>query len=441
MSDDTVKMDAIIVGGGPAGMAAAFTLAKAGLDVVVVERGEYAGSKNMGGLIYSTMLSRMIPDCAEKAPIERTVARREVIYLGDRKHAGIRFGREDWSEKPYNYTYIVYRSQFDRWFAAQAEEAGANLLEGMVVDDLIYEGEGEEKKAVGVKIRGDEEFYADAVILADGANCLVTEKARESLGLQAGRIEQEYAVGVKEIIGLPRERLQDRFQLNDIEGAALDFFGTPFEGLVGGGFIYTAKEALHVGAVAKIESVERAGLSPNEMMDRFKEHPVVARMVNGGELLEYSAHMIPEGGYKAMGELVGNGVLITGDAAGFVNMSLYKEGTNHAMESGIAAAETVIQAKGKGDFSKTSLSTYMDKLREGIVLKDLKKYGDVPHIMERTPNLFSLYPEKAVEMMTDFFTVGHETKAAGQKRAIRKFLKGLPKVKFALDAFRARKLV
>lgn len=441
MSDDAVKMDAIVVGGGPAGIAAAYTMAKAGLEVVVVERGETAGSKNMGGLLYSTVLSQMIPDCAEKAPIERPCSYRKIVYLGEDRFAGVEFGASEWSKPPYNHTYIVFRSQFDRWFAQQAEEAGANMLEGMVVDELLYTGEGAAKKAVGVKIRGDEEFFADAIILADGANCLVSEKAREELGMKPGRIEQDYAVGVKEIIGLPKEKLQDRFSLEDGEGAALDFFGAPFEGLVGGGFIYTCKEAIHVGAVAKIETLTKAGWSPNELMERFKTHPVIRKMIQGGELLEYSAHMIPEGGYHAVGELTANGVMICGDAAGFVNMSLYKEGTNHAMESGRAAAETVIEAKQNGDFSKAGLAGYERRLHEGIVMKDLKKYADVPHIMEHSPNLFSLYPDKAVKMMTDFFTVKDETKAAGQKRAIRDFLKGLPKLKFARDAFRARKLM
>jgi len=434
-------MDAIIVGGGPAGITAAYVMAKAGLEVMVVERGEFAGSKNVGGLLYGTVLETIIPGFHATAPIERPVSRREIVYLGADKHAGIQFGSREWTDAPFNHTFVVFRSQFDRWFAAQAEEAGANLLEGMVVDELLYEGSGAERRAVGVKIRGDESFYADAVILADGANGLVSETARRELQMRPGRIPQDYDLGVKEIIGLPRATLQDRFHLDDHEGAALDFFGEPFKGLTGGAFLYTAREALHLGVAAKVDTISRSGSSPNEILERFKQHPFIHKYIRGGEVLEYSAHLIPEGGCDAITELAGNGVLITGDAAGFVNMSLYKEGTNHAMESGKLAAETVIAAKKAGDFSKASLAAYETRLREAVVMKDMKKFGKVPHIMDTSPNLFSLYPDKAVQLMVDFFTVHPEPKAVSQKRAIRRFLKGLPKWRFLRDVIRARKLM
>jgi electron transfer flavoprotein-quinone oxidoreductase len=441
MADDTVKMDVIVVGGGPAGLAAALTAARAGLEVCVVERGETSGSKNVGGLLYGTVLNELIPDFHQSAPIERPVSRRAIYYLGREKSAGMEFGCADWSREPYNQSFIVFRSQFDRWMASQAEEAGASLLEGMVVDDLVYEGEGPAKKVVGVKIRGDEIFYADVVILADGANSLVTEKAIRDLGLPRGRRKQEFALGVKEIIGLPRETLQDRFRLGDDEGIAMDFFGAPFEGLTGGAFIYTAKEAIHLGVAAKVDSVVASGLRPNEIMERFKADPMIRKLIAGGELLEYSAHLIPEGGYDAVPQLYGNGVMIAGDAAGFVNMSLYKEGTNHAMESGRAAAETAAEAKERGDFSAASLAAYRGKLEAGTVLKDLKTYSAVPHIMEETPDLFLRYPEKAVQFMLDLFTVDGRPKTELKKWAFRRFLKGLPVFRFARDAFRARKLM
>ncbi len=441
MTEDSVKMDAIVVGGGPAGLAAAFVMAKAGLEVCVIERGEFAGSKNVGGLLYGTVINELIPAFYDKAPIERYCSRREIIYLGKDKYAGIQFGADEWSEEPYNDTFIVYRSAFDKWFAGQVEEAGGTLLESMVADELVYEGEGFDKKAVGVKLRGDEIFYADVIVLADGANALLTEQVRKELQLKPGRKEQEYAVGVKEIIGLPQQTIEDRFNITEKEGVALDFFGTPFSGLVGGGFIYTAKEGLHLGAVSRIQSVVDSEISPNEMMENFKRHPFVSKLIRGGELLEYSAHMIPEGGYDAIGELAGNGVLIVGDAAGLVNMSIYKEGTNHAMASGVMAAEAAIQAKETGDFSKKALSAYEKSLHASPTMKDLKKYKDVPDVMEGTPNLFAMYPDKAVQMMVDFFTVTAETKGSLQKAAIKNFLTGLPKVKFAADVFKARKLM
>jgi len=437
---EKVKVDAIVIGAGPAGLAAAYTMAKEGLEVIVVERGEYSGSKNVGGLLYGTALNKLIPNFYEKAPIERPVSKRTLSFLGEHEYFSINFGSETWSSPPFNNTYIVHRAQFDKWFSTQVEQTGANLLEATVVDDLIYETLNGEKKVVGVKIRGDEEFYSDVVILAEGANALVTQKASKTLGLKTGNIKQEYAVGVKEIISLSKEKIEDRFGLAENEGAALDFFGSPFDRVVGGGFIYTGKESIHVGFAARAESLTHSKLNPNDILDKFKSNPRVKPYIAGGELLEYSAHLIPEGGFDAVCELFGNGLMIVGDAAGFVNMSLYKEGTNHAMESGRCAGETAIIAKKKGDFSRQTLAEYEKKLKAGTILKDLKKYRKVSQVLEGTPNLFSLYPKKVAQLMIDYFTVCDESKSQIQKRAIRGFLKGLPKFEFVRDVIRAKAL-
>ncbi len=439
-SDDSVKMDAIVVGGGPAGLTAALTMARAGLEVMLVERGEYAGAKNVGGLLYGTVLERLMPGFYEKAPIERCVARRSLVFLAPEEHMALDFGAEAWARPPFNHTFIVHRSAFDRWYAAQAEEAGVNLIEGMVVEDLVTETSGGETKVCGVRIAGDEVFYADTVILADGANCLVTERARAALKLRGGRVEQDFAIGAKEILSLPKERIEDRFDLEDGQGAAIDFFGAPFDGLIGGGFLYTARESLHLGFAARIGSLTKAGLSPNDVLERLKAHPLVRRRIQGAELLEYSAHMIPEGGYDAVGDVSGHGVMIAGDAAGLVNMSLYKEGTNHAMESGRLAGETAVEAHGRKDASAAVLAGYAEKLRGGIVMKDLKKYRKVPVVLERSPDLLGLYPRKVNRLLTDFFTVSERTKSKTQREAIRAFLRGLPKWRFLRDAVRARHL-
>ena len=440
MPDDAVKVDAIVVGGGPAGLACALAMAQQKLEVILIERGEYSGSKNMGGLVYGTALNRLIPEAFKKAPIERPVSRRSIVYLGDGRHVGVDFGSAEWTKPPFNNTYIVNRSQFDRWMAKEAEAAGVSLLEGMVCEDLIYDGEGAAKKVVGVKLRGDEEFRADVVVLAEGSNCLVTKKAMAALNLAKGSHPQEYAVGVKEIIGLPKSKLEDRFHLGPDEGAAMDFVGLPFKDMVGGGFIYTAKEVVHVGAVVRIASMVSAKRSPNEIIDAFKRHPVIKSYVDGGELLEYSAHMLPEGGLDAIGDLTGNGLMIVGDAAGLLNMSLYKEGTNHAMESGMYAAQTAAEARASGNFSKAGLASYETKLKQSVIWKDLAKYAKVPEVLNNTPALFSLYPDKFAQLLVDYFTVNDQPKAVIQKQAMKRFLSGLPKFQFVRDMLRAKKV-
>lgn len=441
MSEDAISVDAIVVGGGPAGLSAALTMAQNGLEIILIERGEYAGSKNVGGLVYATVLNALIPGAFEKAPIERPVSRRSIAYLGEDQHLAVDFGANEWARPPFNHTYIVNRSQFDRWFAKEVEAAGVSLLEGMVVDDLVYAGTNGDRRVTGVKLRGGETFHAPAVILAEGANCLVTRKAREALGLRAGRHEQEFAVGVKEIIGLPRAAIEDRFNLEPHEGAAMDFVGVPFKGTVGGGFIYTAKEAVHVGAVVRIASMVEAKRNPSEVLDAFKRHPRIRPLLRGGELLEYSAHMLPEGGYDAIGELTGPGLLIAGDAAGLLNMSLYKEGTNHAMESGHYAGLAVVAARNTGDFSRVGLAGYEARLKEGVALRDLRKYSAVPDVLNGSPALFSIYPDKVTRLLVDYFTVTREAKSDIQKRAVRRFLHDLPKLQFLRDVFRARKML
>lgn len=440
MSEDTVKVDAIVVGGGPAGLSAALTMARAGLETILIERGEYAGAKNVGGLVYGTVLNKLLPDAFKSAPIERPVSRRSISYLGDGCHSSIDFGSGAWSQPPFNNTYIVNRSQFDRWFAKEVEKEGVSLLEGMVCDDLLYEGEGPARKVVGVKLRGDEQFRADVVVLAEGSNCLLTKKAIAALGIPGGQHAQEYAVGVKEIVTMPRTKIEDRFHLGPDEGVAMDFLGQPFKDMVGGGFIYTAREAVHVGAVVRIESMVKAKRSPNDILDAFKRHPFVRTFLEGGELAEYSAHMLPEGGLDAIGGLTGNGAMIVGDAAGLLNMSLYKEGTNHAMESGLYAGQAAAEAKKAGDFSKAGLAGYETRLRGSVVMKDLAKYAKLPEILNGTPALFSLYPDRATRLLVDYFTVSDRPKAEVQKQAVKSFFKDLPKLQLVKDLIRARKV-
>lgn len=440
MQDEQVKVDAIVVGGGPAGLTAALAMARRGLETIVVERGETAGSKNLGGLLYGTTLEKLIPGFHESAPVERAVVRRKVVFLAEDRWLALDFGSDAWGRAPYNHTWTVHRSQFDKWYAARVEEEGVGLVEGMVVDELLYEGEGAAKKAVGVKLRGGEEFRADAVVLADGAHALVSQAARKELGMSAAK-PQHFALGVKETLSLPAKVIEDRFGLDEGQGAAVDFVGVPFEGLVGGGFIYTQKETVSVGFAARLETLQRAGVEPGEVLDRFKRHPEVKRLLKGAELLEYGAHLIPEGGYDSLPPFVGNGALLVGDAAGLVNMSLYKEGTNHAMESGRLAGEAVADAKEKGDFSAAGLASFETAMRAGAAVADLKKYRELPAILETTPELLGLYPDRVSRLLIDYFTVSGEPKAETQKRALKEFFAGLSKLKLVRDLIKARRLL
>jgi electron transfer flavoprotein-quinone oxidoreductase len=433
----SAKLDAIVVGGGPAGISAAIVMARAGMDVVVMERGGYAGAKNVSGLLYSTVLKDLVPDFPETAPLERPVVRRSLAFIDKDMFVSLSFGSSSWSSKPYhNNAFVVYRSQFDRWYAKRAEEEGATVLEGTVVDGLIYEG----RKVSGVRVRGDEDFHADLVVLADGANCPVTEEAIERLGI-GPKVPQRYSIGVKEVVAIPKGTIEDRFGIGDDEGAALDFIGSPFGGLIGGGFIYTGKETVAVGFVATLDSVRKSGLNPNDIIEGFKRHPEVSRYIEGGDLLEYSAHLLPEGGFNSIPRPFADGLMIAGDAAGFLNMApLLHQGSNLAMESGRIAGEVAVEAWKKEDFSASSLSSYERRLKESFVLWDLRRYRDVPKILEEIPEIFSVYPRSVCNAIISYFSISPEPRP-GIGKIARELLKGIPKLRLVRDITRIRKMI
>ncbi|MDI6807730.1 MAG: FAD-dependent oxidoreductase [Candidatus Eisenbacteria bacterium] len=418
------KFDCIVVGAGPAGIAAAFTLAKAGLQVVVLERGERPGSKNvMGGVLYSTILNKLVPEFWKEAPVERHVVRKKFSLLGSQTETAFLFSSEAYNVPPYNNSFTVLRGKFDEWFAKKAEEAGAMVFPGVVVDDLISEN----GKIAGVRCRGEGgELRADCVICAEGANSLLVRK----LGLRPKFESDKMVVGVKEVLGLPREVIEDRFALDGDEGCDYAYFGDAVQGSLGGGFIYTNKDSLSVGIACSIRSVEKQHIRPFELIEHFKNHPCVRNLLRGGELLEYSAHMIPEGGVKHVTKLHAPGFLVVGDAAGFVNPSFYHEGSNLAMASGVMAAETVIEAKKKGDFSDAVMQLYKEKLDSSFVMKDLKKFSRIPEFGHKNPELFQKYPNIFGDLLTELFAVSETPKSEVQKDVVGRFRKNIGLLRF-----------
>ena len=139
-------------------------------------------------------------------------------------------------------------------------------------------------------------------------------------------------------------------------------------------------------------------------MERFKNHPVIKPLLKDGETKEYSAHMIPEGGYNAVPKLVSNGVLVVGDAAMLVN-AIHREGANLAMTSGDMAARAIVRAKEKGDYSAQTLQYYEQTLRDSFVMKDLKQYRNVTNVLEENEGILTDYPEIMSDAMFEFFMV------------------------------------
>ena len=398
MSDD--RFDAIIVGGGMAGLSAAIVMANAGLEVMLCERGDSCGSKNMtGGRLYGHSLEKVIPGFAKEAPIERRVTKEIISIMNDESSFNLDFASKKLSNTAENASYTVLRGKFDRWMGEKAEEAGVALLSQILVDKILMEGD----KVVGIDA-GGEEIYGDVVILADGVNSLLAQL----IGMKKELQPHEVAVGVKEVIRLDEATINQRFGLRDDEGAAWLSMGQPTAGSFGGGLIYTNKDSLSVGIVATIEDIgytEPIGLSVPQMLDRFKEHPSVAPYIEGGEVIEYTAHLVPEGGIHMIPELYRDGVLVVGDAAGFcVNMGFTVRGMDFAIESGRLAAETVIHAKTVGDFSADTLKMYRTLLNQSFVIKDMQSLKGFPTLLSRR-EIFRDVPDMTDDIATKLFTV------------------------------------
>lgn len=409
------KFDAIVVGAGPAGVTAAMVLAKAGLNVVIFERGEYPGSKNMfGGVFYHQVLNELLPNFWEEAPVERYITRRVLTFLSPESSLSVDFKSSDFGEPPYN-GFTIARSRFDEWYARKAEEAGAFLVTETTIDDLITEN----GRVVGVCARRDQgEVYADVVIVADGATSLLAKKA----GLRGELSARQMSAGIKEVIALPPETIQERFGLSRNEGMANEFVGSCTRGMQGGAFLYTNKASLSIGVVAQIEALKHQKVQLFELLDDFKRHPAVKDLIRDGVVKEYSAHMIPEAGLSMGHKLYTDGLLLAGDAAGMVVVTGYSlEGVNYAIASGLAAAETVKQAKERGDFSRTSLAFYEQRLKESV-LRDLETYRKAPQFLEN-PRIYSTYSDLVIGMMKKLYTVDGSPKLKVTKLA-RETMKG-----------------
>lgn len=427
------KFDVIVVGAGPAGTSCAYVLAKAGVNVLLIERGEYPGAKNvMGGVLYRKMMEDLIPGFYKEAPLERPVVEQRFMFLDKESAVTLSYKGLEFAREPYN-NFTVLRAKFDQWFAEKAVEQGALLICETTVTECIVE----DGWVVGVRTdRPDGEVYADVVVLADGVNSLLAK----SLGFHKEWRPDEVALATMEILKLDAKTIEERFNLEPDHGCTIEIFGDATKGILGTAFLYTNKDTVSIGVGTLLSGLIKRKIRPYELLEYVKNHPLIRPYIQGAEPVEYLAHLIPEGGYRSMPKIVGNGVLVVGDAAQLVN-AIHREGSNLAMTSGRLAAETILLAREIGDFSENTLDHYRVKLMESFVGQDLKKYKDATHHFDKFPQYFEKYIPMMNRAFCQMLTVDGSSKWEKQRKILQDMGSFGEKMKIAWDLFRAWKVM
>jgi electron transfer flavoprotein-quinone oxidoreductase len=390
------SFDVIVIGAGPAGSLAALKLARAGKSVVLAERGKHPGAKNMfGGLLHNTpILNELLPDFPEKAPLERHVYKKVLAFLTPDSAISLTFENENYDRPPYN-GFTVLRPAFDSWLANEAAKAGALLLCDCTAEDIIREN----GHIAGVTVKGREgELRGKIVIAADGVFSFMAKKA----GLRQEFKAANMGLGIKLLLGLPEATINERFGLVRDQAADISFLGGAGD-MRGGGFLYTQREGVSVGLVVHLDSLKASGKTPYDVLNDFLQHPSLKKLVRGGTPLEYSAHLIPEGGYKALPRLYTDGLMLAGDAAGLCYTNgINLEGINLAMTSGALAAETAIEALNANNYSARALSAYKKKLAESFVLKNMRTFKNATGMMH-LDRLYQKYPQVLAGVMEELY--------------------------------------
>ncbi len=427
------KVDVVIVGAGLSGLTAAYYLADAGLQVIVLERGDFPGSKNVtGGRLYLGPIRKMVPELLEGAPLERRVTVERFSILSQEASTTLSFQSRDFRD-PARESCTVLRARLDRWLGERAMEKGAFVIPQKRVDAILTE----QGRAVGIR-SGEEEILAHVVVIAEGVLSMLCEQ----MGIGGRLTPKHAATAVKEVIHLPEGAVERRFGLLPGEGAAHLFMGSVTRGRFGGGFLYTNQDTVSLGVVVGMEALLGGGdgMEPHALMESFKERPEIAPLINDGQTMEYAAHLIPEGGYAGLNPPYGDGFLVVGDAAGLaLNMGITVRGMDMAMASGFLAAKAILKARERADYTREGLSYYGRLLNESFVMEDLQAFRDAASVLSNR-RIYRDYPSWLNDLLLALLTVGEGPKKKLSRTIWESMKRGPSLVRLARDLASVRKI-
>ena len=380
MQRETLKVDILIAGGGPAGLSAALRLAQLQqqhggqpLSIAVLEKAREAGAHILSGAILDpSTLRDLIPDFREKgAPLAAEVHDEDVYLFTE--SGKLPFPLIPPPLKNHG-NYIISLNLFVRWLTAQVEAAGIDCFTGFAGQDILMDGTrvlGVRTGDRGIGKHGEQkptfepgvDILAKVTIFCDGVRGNLTKELMRRLPLAHHAQPQQFALGLKELWEIPQDRLK--------AGTVIHTLGYPLRHEeFGGGFIYAMPEGqLSLGFVVGLDYKDPL-FDPHMAFNRFKQHPFVTALLEGGQMIRYGAKALPEGGWNTIPQVFMNGGLIAGDAGGYLN-SMRLKGIHLAMRTGMLAAETAFEAVRKGDTSLATLKAYQDRIDSSPVKAEL----------------------------------------------------------------------
>jgi electron-transferring-flavoprotein dehydrogenase len=380
MTRETLDVDVLIVGGGPAGLSAALRLSQLQkqhggepLSIALLEKARDAGAHILSGAVLDpSTLRDLLPDFeARGAPLAAPVERDHVFFLTE--HSKLRLPIVPPPLRNHG-NFIISLNAFVRWLSAQVEAEGIDLFTGFAGQEVLMDG----PRVIGVRTgdrgigkHGEQkpnfepgvDIHAKVTIFCDGVRGNLTKTLIERLDLGKGREPEQYAVGLKELWDIPRDRIAP--------GTVMHTLGYPLRHEeFGGAFLYALPEGrLSLGFVTGLDYADPL-FDPHMAFNRLKQHPLVARLLEGGTLVRYGAKALPEGGWNTIPRTYMPGGLIAGDAGGFMN-SMRLKGIHLAMRSGMLAAETAFEALRAGDVTEAGLKAYEEKINASPIRTEL----------------------------------------------------------------------